>query len=53
MRGSKKVRFDINKTGKKPDRVTPEDPHYQFEEYTEKGGWKSVGDQHRYPFRKQ
>lgn len=51
-RGNKKVRFDTNNLGFKPDRVTPEEPHFQFEGRTEHGNWRSRGDQHRYPFKK-
>lgn len=53
MRGDKKVRFDINKPGFKPDRITPEDPHFQFEERTQHGNWRSIGDKHRNPFKRE
>lgn len=51
MSGNKKIRFDINNPGK-TDGI-PNEPHFQFEDLTPSGNWRSRGEQHRFPFRKE
>lgn len=50
MSGKRKIRFDINNTGK-TDGIANE-PHFQFEDLTPSGNWRSRGEQHRFSFRK-
>lgn len=51
MSGKKKIRFDINNTGK-TDGIANE-PHFQFENLTPSGNWRSKGEQHRFSFKKE
>lgn len=43
MKGDKKVRFDINNSGK-------DEPHFHIQKESKTGEWIDAGDQHRYYF---
>jgi len=52
MKGNKKFRMDINNPNFKPDRVTPDDPHFHLQEYRN-GKWRDATQDHRLYFKKE